>query len=173
MKLVSFVLGRVTSIDLFQTGLKKYQLLSEKDQRALLLLTGFFALFILYFVIWAPIRGWSNDRALDYYEQKEVLTWVRGNISRSSHQATVRVREVDSGSLSAQVSEAARESAISVSRMRPDEKGLRVWIDKAPYQNLIQWILELEQGQELMIDQLQINQTDNQGLVKAYLFISV
>jgi general secretion pathway protein M len=70
-----------------------------------------------------------------------------------------------SGSLPQAVNQSANSMKITISRMQPQDDELQVWIDQAPFNNVLSWLQSLEKTGVSILD-IDIAESDLPGQVK-------
>ncbi|WP_067583377.1 type II secretion system protein GspM [Endozoicomonas ascidiicola] len=149
--------------------LQSYRRLPIRDQKALLMLTAFLSVAMLYLLIWEPVYRWQSQTELIYLEQRNTYRWMQENIETAKASRLSAATKQPTESLSSRVSKAASEAGLSVSRIRPDDEELRVWIEVATYQQLIPWLQSVEQHHNMTIEQAQISEGDVAGQLNVFL----
>jgi len=155
----------------FAELLQAWQQRSVREQRMLLL--GGIALFVtlFYLMVWEPVM---QARA----EAERALSDARATAQRIERVAAMQpaqARRTNSGnasrSLLAQVNQAVRSNTLGTTpeRLTPDgDDAVRVWLQAAPFNNLLRWLAELQRNTGLRIDRADIDRTEP-GLVDARL----
>jgi general secretion pathway protein M len=143
-----------------------YKQLSEREQRlvlisAMVMVVGFF-----YWVIWAPLNQSLETDRKAIAAQQELLTWVQKNANRA-----IQLRGASSGtksfsgSLPQAVNQTAERLNIAISRMQPQGEELQVWVDQAPFNDVLSWLQALEEMGVSILD-LDIADANIPGQVK-------
>ncbi|KEQ18069.1 hypothetical protein GZ78_10860 [Endozoicomonas numazuensis] len=156
--------------DVLQALKKHFVQLSNRDQKALSLLSLFVLAVMVYLLLWQPLSQWSVTAKQDFQHQRTVNQWVAGHI----HQATVQPEPVakEHSDLPSLITQSAKSFELSLSRVQPGSNGLSVWLEQAPYPALLQWLEELEINQQLRFEQVRIDRLEAGGEVKAFIHIS-
>ncbi len=161
------LLNTLDQLPVVQLLKEKYELLQEKDRKALSLLTIALAVAVLYFLIWEPIAHWSDKEQMEYERQLSVYEWMQTNAE--SARQTIKKQKSGPGQkdLSSVVSSTSRQAGIVLSRVQPDRKGLGIWIDDAAYQKLLMWLITLNTRYQIDLQQVKIEKNKEEGRVKA------
>ncbi|WP_299072128.1 type II secretion system protein M [uncultured Paraglaciecola sp.] len=145
---------------------KMFLELSSQEQR-LIMLSAILVLFaIFYWGIWSPLNASLERDKVAVKNQTELLVWVQKNANRamqlrSSGNASTSL----SGSLPQAVNQSASRMKIAISRMQPQGDELQVWIDQAPFNDLLSWLQSLEKTGVSILD-IDIAESDVPGQVK-------
>ncbi len=146
--------------------MEKYRALTEREQR-LVMLSGIVVLIALfYFIVWSPLTtSIERERAL-LQSQQELLAWVKDSAGRAQQLRRSQGTEtVLSGSLPQAVNRTTAAHNIAITRMQPQGEELQVWVDQAPFNNVLAWLQSMEQ-QGIVILQADIAQADEAGYIK-------
>ncbi|WP_252176320.1 type II secretion system protein M [Endozoicomonas sp. 4G] len=149
----------------------KYELMPEKDRRALHLMTVFLLLSAAYLFVWEPITDWSEKQQEEFTHQQSIYEWMADNIDQAKQAQKKQRSAAARKDLSTIVSGSARQSGLTLSRVQPDRKGLGIWIEDAPYQKLLAWMVALDTRYEVTIQQVKIDRGKEEGRVKVYMHI--
>jgi general secretion pathway protein M len=63
------------------------------------------------------------------------------------------------------VTEQAKRSGINLKRFEPDGDGLRIWLEDAVFDDAIRWLEELNQKHNIQIKQINVERSEDSGLV--------
>jgi general secretion pathway protein M len=98
--------------------------------------------------------------------QRSLLAWVQKNANRAAQlRSSVTTNSNFSGALPQAVNKAASAMNIAISRMQPQGQELQIWVDQAPFNDVLAWLQALESAGIQIID-LDMIQTDVPGQVK-------
>jgi len=143
-----------------------------KDRRALLLLTLFLAAIILIYAVLLPAHRYANEASELHQQRAEILAWMQSNEAAARQLKTQPAKNTNpSGqSILSLATQQAQSNNLSFKRFEPfDEGGLRVWLDNAPFNNLLQWLTALQQQNGVLIKQVSIDRATQAGRVSAKL----
>jgi len=147
-----------------------------KDRRALLLLTLFLAAIILIYAVLLPAHRYANEAAELHQQRAQILAWMQANEADARNlQAQPTKNTNPSGqSLLSLATQQAQSNNLSFKRFEPfGEGGLRVWLDDAPFNNLLQWLTQLQQQNGVLVKQVNINRATQTGRVSAKLELTL
>ena len=121
---------------------------------------------IFYWGIWSPLNT-SLERGQSAVDnQTELLAWVQKNANRAAQLRSSGDNNTRfSGSLPQAVNQSASRMKIAISRMQPQGDELQVWIDQAPFNDILSWLQSMEKTGVSILD-IDITASDLPGQVK-------
>ncbi len=145
---------------------QKFNELTEREK----ILVGISALFVVialfYFILWQPLNQalTANRQAVE--DNRSELTWVQRNANRAVQLRGGSNSSVAfTGSLPQAVNQTASRLRIAISRMQPQGEELKVWVDEAPFNDVMSWLQSME-SKGIRIINLDLVQADTPGTVK-------
>ena len=140
--------------------------LSEREQRLVMISAIMLLVAIFYWGIWSPLNT-SIDKAQNAVKnQTELLAWVQKNANKAVQLRSSSGNKASfSGSLPQAVNQSASRMKIAISRMQPQGDELQVWIDQAPFNDVLSWLQSLEKTGVSILD-IDIAESDLPGQVK-------
>lgn len=150
----------------------KYELMSQKDRRAMHFLTAVLLLAAAYLFVWEPITAWSEKQQEEFVHQQSIYDWMAENIDQAKQAHRKQRSAAAKKDLSSIVSSSAKQSDLTLSRVQPDRKGLGVWVEDAAYQKLLAWMVVLDTRYEVIIQQIKIDRGKEEGRVKVYMHLA-
>ncbi len=147
-------------------------------ERALVLGGGLLGLILFYWLlVWEPMVRQSAQLEAGIQEQARVL----GTLHQAAEQ--VRVLRAQGGSapqqsrrsLLAVVDGSSKQAGISeqIKRMQPEgQKSVRLWMDDAPFDDLLRWLDQLEAQHGIRATAASIDRQDRSGTVKVRLTLA-
>jgi general secretion pathway protein M len=140
--------------------------LSERERRLVAVSAILVVVAIFYWGIWSPL---STSLELDktaVKNQTELLVWVQKNANRAVQLRSGGDNKTSfSGSLPQAVNQSASRLNIAISRMQPQGEELQVWIDQAPFNDVLSWLQSLEKTGVSILD-IDIAESGLPGQVK-------
>jgi len=121
----------------------KWATLSQRDQKAMLILSVALAASIIVFGIAMPIASKSNQvnaelsSAQDIYN--DLVSLAPKALASGSSSANLNTNSINS-----EVRRQAARYGVEIQRFEPDGEHLKVWLDDARYPSVIQWLGGLE-----------------------------
>jgi general secretion pathway protein M len=133
--------------------------------------------FILYLLILEPISSRYEKNKKNVAASLETIEWMRA--------AAEEVRELRGGRLSATrlqgkqsilstIDQSARKSGLAsvMKRVQPEgESGVRVWFEDVVFDELIKWLATIDAEHGLLVNEINIEQTESAGLVNVRVFL--
>ena len=148
------------------TLLEKYKALTEREQKLVLISGVFVVIAIFYFAIWSPLNNalLQQQKLLD--NQQSLLVWVKDSAARAKQLRRVSgTSQGFSGSLPQAVNRTVAKHDIAISRMQPQNDELQIWVDQAPFNNVLEWLKTME-SMGVVILQADITSADAEGFIK-------
>jgi general secretion pathway protein M len=147
-----------------------------KDRRALLLLTLFIAAVILIYAVILPAQRYANDASELHQQRAEIFAWMQSNesVARKSQAQPAQSNNPSGQSLLSLATQHAKSNNLSFKRFEPlGEGGLRVWLDNAPFNSLLQWLTTLQNKNAVLVKQVSIDRASESGRVSAKLELTM
>lgn len=140
--------------------------LSEREQRLVIISAVLVLVAIFYWGIWSPLNTSIEKGQTAVKNQTELLDWVQKNANRAVQlRSSGGNNSAFTGSLPQAVNQSASRMQIVISRMQPQGDELQVWIDQAPFNDLLGWLQSLEKTGVSILD-IDIAESDLPGQVK-------
>lgn len=126
--------------------MEKFKALSEREQRLVLIATLVLAALLFYLLVWSPLNQSIARNSAAVADQQELLSWVQKNANRVQQlKGSTSQGAKFNGSLPQAVNQSASRLNISIARMQPQGDELQVWVDEAPFNQVVAWLHNLEQ----------------------------
>ncbi|RHW77959.1 type II secretion system protein GspM [Colwellia sp. RSH04] len=143
-----------------------WQQLNIREQR-LVATMGFAVLvFIIYSLIWQPLNDSLLQSQSKLKRQQSLLTWVQENTQHYQNAKKNNSGKKSSGSLSSIINRSANGHQITITRMQPQGDDLQVWIDSAPFTQLLFWLEHLANNEGLQVKSIDLSKGERAGEVK-------
>lgn len=140
--------------------------LSEREQRLVIISAVLVIVAIFYWGIWSPLNTSLEQGQTAVNNQTELLAWVQKNANRAAQLRSSGDNNTRfSGSLPQAVNQSASRMKIAISRMQPQGDELQVWIDQAPFNDILSWLQSMEKTGVSILD-IDITASDLPGQVK-------
>ncbi|MEW9797735.1 type II secretion system protein GspM [Alteromonas sp. CYL-A6] len=145
---------------------EKYRALTEREQRLVALSGVVMLIAAFYFLVWSPLTtGIERERAL-LDEQQALLGWVEDTVARAQQlKRTQSGNSAFKGSLPQAVNRTTAQHNIAIARMQPQGEELQVWINDAPFNDVVAWLKSMEDI-GVVILQADITEADTAGYIK-------
>lgn len=155
--------AQVQQSELWRSASQWYQSLAARDQLVVKLVGWLMVAALVFLVVYAPLlKGQKSATArLD----KNIATY---NLLADNAGRFGSVSSSSSGSsapLLATVTQQAKASGIQLSRYEQDGKSLRIWVERAVFDDAISWLETLQSGSGVIVSQINIDRTERTGLV--------
>jgi general secretion pathway protein M len=146
--------------------IQTFHQLSEREQRLVMISAAVVVVGIFYWLIWSPLNQSLETDRKAVTAQQELLVWVQKNANRAAQlRGSAGKSAVFSGSLPQIVNQTAARLKIAISRMQPQGEELQVWVDQAPFNDVLSWLQALEKV-GVVIKDIDIADADSPGMVK-------
>ena len=140
--------------------------LSHREQRLVIISAILVLVVIFYWGIWSPLSTSIEKDQAAVKNQTELLNWVQKNANRAVQLRSSGINKASfSGSLPQEVNQTANRMKIAISRMQPQGDELQVWIEQAPFNDVLSWLQSLEKKGVSILD-IDIAESDSLGQVK-------
>jgi general secretion pathway protein M len=136
-------------------------------ERLLVSISGVVILIALfYWLVWSPLNTSIERGQNSLTSQQSLLAWVKKNSNRAIQlQGSAGKTAKFSGSLPQVVNQSASRMKIKISRMQPQGDELQVWVDQAPFNDVLSWLQSLEKTGINILD-IDIAEAGEPGQVK-------
>lgn len=146
--------------------INKFQQLSEREQRLVLISTVLVVVAVFYWGIWAPINNGLSKERTAIQKQQSLLLWVQKNANRAVQlRGAGGQKTTFNGSLPQAVNQTASRLGIPIARMQPQGEELLIWVDNAPFNDVLSWLQAIEQRGIRILD-LDVTSADQAGYIK-------
>ncbi|MTI14336.1 type II secretion system protein GspM [Sansalvadorimonas verongulae] len=147
---------------------ERFQNMPQKDQRALMALSGFMVIVLFWFLVWKPLDDWADKEYAELTLERETQAFLAANYERTK----VLIKSQNTGpkkDAAAAISSSGKRAGLNLTRVQPARQGVSVWLDAAPYQKLLGWLVQLHNREGLEVRQIRVERTDQTGMVKVFL----
>ena len=144
----------------------RFQQLTDREQKLVLGASVVILIGIVYFAVYAPLQTSISQGKQALNAQKELLTWVTQNSNRA-----IQLKQSGNqgnsyqGSLPQAVNQTAGRANITIARMQPTGDDIQVWVDNAPFDDVLTWLDSLEK-MGISIIEADIAEGDAAGNIK-------
>ncbi|MBY8965282.1 type II secretion system protein M [Algiphilus sp. NNCM1] len=151
--------------------LQAWQQRSQREQRMIAVGVLALLLTLFYLLVWEPITQGHAQAADALADARATAQRIERVAAMQPAQSRQRANPNASRSLLAQVNQAVRSNTLGSTpeRLTPDgDDAVRVWLEGAPFNNLLRWLAELEGNPGLRLERADIDRKDG-GMVDARL----
>jgi general secretion pathway protein M len=121
---------------------------------------------IFYWGIWTPITDAERDAERALLAQQNTLSYVKQTANKIAGLQQSGGSKGFSGSLSAAVTQSAKNYGLEITRMQPQGNKIQVWMDEVPFDSLLGYLSDLVQKKGLSLENIDLAQSDTPGFVK-------
>lgn len=149
---------------------KKWQGMPANDRRALTILGLFGAVLFVIFGLFQPAKNYFDRAQNSALESRKLVEWINSQKPQLARLQSVRAETgAAEGTLLQRATAAAAARQVAIKRVEPEgDTRIRLWIDEVRYQDLQQWLNDLQQ-QKIVIRSLNIDALDEVGMVSSRL----
>ena len=151
--------------------------LTQRERTMVQVAASVILLFIIYFLVIEPISSRYNKNKKNVATSIETIEWMRS--------AAQEVNQLRGGKLSIErpqgkqfvlslIDQSARKAGLAavMKRVQPEgESGVRIWFENAAFDELLKWLATVESKQGLIVNEINIEQTESSGLVNVRVFL--
>lgn len=155
--------------------MKEWWLGLQARERKTLLIGGVALLItFLYFGLWDPFQSSVKRMEQAVEKNQALLLWMERSaaevkqLTRAS--AGSRGRAASGRSLLALVDQTAKRGRLGVALKRVEPEGkdaVRVWLEQASFDDMMSWLLQLEQKNGVTVETITVDRQDASGRVNA------
>jgi len=156
-------------------SLDSFNSLSERERR-LVSIGGAIAVLLLIFAIVLPLNRGVSSAEMRVATKQADLLWMRSVSSEIAASGPVGPAPATQESLLIVVDRAAREAGLgsALTSSEPSgQNGLRVRLEKAPFDTLVAWIARLGDQHGVTVESATVDNAGSPGLVNAGLVLRV
>lgn len=140
-----------------------WESLNEREHKLVIVGGSVFCIGLFYFAIWNPLANAVENGQASLIKQQTLNSWSKDAISQIK--AAGGNASGNGGSLTQVVNQTSRRYNIKIARMNPKDDELQLWIDDVIFNDLMKWLAFLEQKQGIAIDNIDVNEGADAGLV--------
>ena len=146
--------------------MERWQQLNEREQQLISALAAVFIIFILYSAVWQPLNENLVKTKEKIERQQTLLSWVKTGTTRYTSIKKQGGSAKGKGSLSSIANRTARINSIVIARIQPQGDDIQIWIDEAPFSQLLQWLEHLSSKEGLQVKAIDLSTSDKPGVVR-------
>ncbi|MGB0936304.1 MAG: type II secretion system protein GspM [Colwellia sp.] len=144
---------------------ERWQQLNLREQRLVMAMAVVIGIFLIYSLVWLPLNNGlakANDKLA---RQQALLVWVIENTQHFKQINSKNSKPKSGGSLSSIINRTANQHQLTITRMQPQGSNLQVWIDEAPFTQLLFWLEYLAKNEGLEVKNIDLSKSDIPGKV--------
>ena len=143
-----------------------WQGLNLREQKLVLAMGSAVLVFLLYSLLWQPLNENLVKTQKKLASRQALLTWVTDNTVRYQSAKSSGNNKSSRGSLSSIINRTANQQQLTITRMQPQGETLQVWLDRAPFTQLLFWLENLANNEGLQVQAIDLTQSEQQGEVR-------
>jgi general secretion pathway protein M len=138
------------------------------EQRIVLILAAAIVLAVLWLGIWKPVSDWRAMEHNRYQNAQALLDWMRTNEARAREAARSGGPRSGNRSVLPMITRSAEAQGIRLNRLQPESNGVvSVVIQGQPFNEVLQWLHQLQENNDISIQRLSVDAEGTSGLVNA------
>ncbi|GAA0854930.1 type II secretion system protein M [Aliiglaciecola litoralis] len=146
--------------------LEKFNQLSDREKLLVSISGALVVIFLFYYVLWSPMNSALEKQRNLVTSKQADLAWIQKNANRAVQLRTGSDTATRfAGSLPQAVNQTASRINITISRMQPQGEELKVWVDQAPFNDVVSWLQNME-NQGIRIINVDLAEANAPGMVK-------
>lgn len=152
--------------------------LAPRERIAILIGAGVLTVILLYLLAWTPFVERAQRLETSVQERRATQQWMKGAVQEAQRlraTSTPTSGSTHGGqSLLALIDQSARAQGLAsaLKRVEPDgENSVRVWLERAPFDDMLTWLGGLRQQQGVRISSITVDEQGGPGLVSARLVV--
>ena len=138
-----------------------YAQLSGRDRLIVKLVAALLVLMLWLCRVWMPLLRGKAMAESQLERNRATYQQLADNAGRFGNAAAA----TGNAPLLTVVTQQARSAGISLSRYEQDGQALRIWLEKAPFDDAISWLESLQAQQGVRASQISVDKTDSSGRV--------
>lgn len=145
--------------------------LSQRERQMVLAAALVIAVTLLWLLVWEPVAGWQQ-RGVQALEAQRAVAQRLAQATALQQQRGPGQQIDRSTALLTVVDRSSRGPTLgkAPSRVQPDgEQSVKVWLENVAYENLLAWLIELQNGYGIQPSALEIERSERAGTVDARL----
>ena len=140
--------------------------LEAREQRALLVLAGALAVFLLYFMVVKPVFDYRSEARQRFDTNAQLLQWIQANHQAFASRRTQAPRAAGGGDWLSRVSAAASGAGITLKGVSPDgDSAVRVQLEEQPFAEVLGWLDTMSRDYGAQIRNINISPGNSSGTV--------
>ena len=151
--------------------------LTQRERNLVLSAAAIITLFMLYFLIIEPISSRYEINKRNVATSLETIEWMKlaaQEVKTLQGGSNIQSRPQGKQFVLSMIDRTARKSGLAsvMKRVQPEaETGVRVWFENASFDELVKWLAMIESKHGLIVNEINIEQTESTGLVNVRVFL--
>lgn len=158
---------------------EKWQQLSSRERRLVLIMASVLIVTVFYFGLWQPLQDGIERTRLRVKAQQVQLQDIQRQAAearqlRANKRGGANVR--NSSSLLVVIERTAQRKNFKsyLRKVQPEgSAGVRVWVDNAPFDTLIDWLAQLAIKNKVYVSEISVEKQKDPGRVNGRILLQV
>ena len=157
---------------------EKWQQLSLREKRLVIITAIVVAVTLLYFMIWEPLQDGIETSRVRVNAQANTLQQIREQAAEAKQLRATKSRADTrgGGSLLVIIERTAQQKNLksSLQKVQPEgQDGVRVWVENAAFDQLIDWLALLENKNTIYVSEIIIERQNEPGRINSRILLRV
>ena len=157
---------------------EKWQQLSIREKRLVLITTVVVMISLVYFMIWQPLQDGIETSRVRVKAQTNTLQQIRSQAAEAKQLQSVKSRRANKGgsSLLVIIERTAQQKNLksNLQKVQPEgQDSVRVWVENAAFDQLIDWLALLENKNTIYVSEIIIERQKEPGRINSRLLLRV
>ena len=153
----------------------RFNQLDARDQKALLILSTFLALMLVYAFVWLPVAEKNQNAERSRDTKRSLVEWMASKEAeaKAATGGQAKTNQRSSAPMISIINQSAQKNQITLKRFEPEgDAKLRVWVEDVPFNNFILWEQALETAHQVHVSSLSLDNPDQTGTISAKLILN-
>lgn len=151
---------------------ERYQAMARREQLAVVILAGFFAVIIVLYVVVFPATDYHDKAQKNYKSALDTYTWMEANKGLVRQNADKLAARDPDQSLLGIANQTSKSFQLSFKRYQPvGENGLSLWLDNVSFNNTILWLERLDKRYNISVKEIAVDRQEEIGVVNVRLVL--
>ena len=163
-----------TRISLVQGSIGQwYEAKSRSDQIVINLVGALFISSVVLLGVWQPIQNNNSEQRSRYVNELTLTEWIALNKNRLRTLSNSSLRQADTSSAVARITNAANQNKVTLDRLQPESDGsVSISLQNQSFTKVLRWLVKLETQQGLTVLRLGIDKGSKTGEVSVQIRMS-
>ena len=143
-----------------------YATKSKSDQIVINLVGALLIFSIVLLGVWQPVQNNNSDQQSRYVNELTLTEWIALNKNRLKTRSNSPLKQPDTSSAVARITNAANQNKITLDRLQPESDGsVSISLQDQSFTKVVRWLVQLETQKGLTISRLGIDKGSKTGEV--------
>ena len=157
---------------------EQWQQLSLREKRLVVITAFVVVVSLVYFMIWQPLQNGIETSRVRVSAQTNTLQKIRDQAAEARQLRTNKSHRSNrgGGSLLVIIERTAQQKNLksSLQKVQPEgQDGVRVWIENASFDQLIDWLDQLENKNTIYVSEIYIERQKEPGRINSRILLRV